>query len=144
MTIPKLKRRPDWRARFEAAIDEIKYVPFDWSEQHDCGPGLAGRLVLAMTGEDMVAPWRGSYRTMHGALRVMQNEGFENLADMVAAMLPEIHPSRAQVGDLAAFPVDTAFGYALGVVNGERVFVLRPEGIGTMDLLQATRAFKVG
>ncbi len=34
--------------------------------------------------------------------------------------------------------------YALGVVNGERIFVLRETGLGTVDLLDAKRAFKVG
>lgn len=140
----ELKRKPGWRSRFEAAIDEIKYVPFDWSTQHDCGPGLVGRLVHAMTGEDVAAPWRGRYSSRNGALRVMRNEGFDNLADLVASVLPEIHPSQARIGDIAAFEMASPFKFALGVVNGDRVFVLKPEGIGTMNLLAAKRAFRVG
>jgi hypothetical protein len=74
----------------------------------------------------------------------MRQAGFRNLADMVAVMLPEIHPSEARIGDIAAIEIDTPFGYALGVVNGERVFVLREDGMGTVDLLDAKRAFRVG
>ena len=139
-----LKRLPGWRRRFEAAIDEIKLQPFDWETQFDCAPGLAGKMVLAITGEDLAGPYRGRYRSRTGAIRVLRDSGFDNLADLVGSMLPEIHPSKATIGDIAAFAMDTPFGYALGVVNGERVFVLKDEGIGTMDLLQASRAFKVG
>lgn len=140
----ELTRLPNWRSRFEAAIDEIKFVPFDWSTQHDCGPGLAGRLVYAMTGQDLTVRFHGKYNTAKGALKVMKSAGFDNLADLVASFLPEIHPSQASLGDIVAYEMDSPFGYALGVVNGERVFVLRPEGVGTMDMLAAKRAFKVG
>ncbi|WP_029723070.1 DUF6950 family protein [Sinorhizobium medicae] len=138
-----LKRLPGWRRRFEAAIDEIKARPFAWGE-HDCGPGLAGRLALAMTGVDCAAQYRGAYDSASGALRVMRDAGFDNLADLVASVLPEVHISAASIGDIAAVPDDTPFGYALGVVNGERIFVLKTDGVGTVDLLDATRAFKVG
>lgn len=139
----ELTRLPDWRARFEAEIDAIKHRPFSW-EDHECGIGLVGNVVLAVTGHDAAARWRGRYRSYRGAVRVMRNEGFANVADMVAAMLPEIHPGLARIGDIAAFPDDTALGFSLGIVNGERVFVLTETGMGTMDLLQATRAFRVG
>lgn len=139
-----LERLPNWRTRFETAIDEIKYVPFDWSTQHDCGPGLAGRMVYAITGEDLAVKYQGKYKTAAGALKVMRKAGFDNLADLAASFLPEIHPSQASLGDIVAYEMDSPFGFALGVVNGERVFVLRPEGVGTMDLLAAKRAFKVG
>lgn len=139
-----LSRLPDWRVRFEAVADDIKGRPFDWKTQHDCGPGLVGALVRAMTGEDVAKRWRGTYRTERGALRVMRREGFRDLADLVASMLPEVHPSQARIGDIAAFATGSAFGHALGVVNGERVLVLRPEGFGSMGLLDAARAFRVG
>lgn len=139
-----MKRLPDWRQRLEAVLDDVRRTPFAWGA-HDCGPALAGRVVLALTGEDVAAPWRGKYRTASEAVRLIRDAGFTDLADLAASIAPEIHPSRARVGDIAAFRIDSsALGSALGVVNGERVIVLRPEGTGTMSLLQAHRAFKVG
>ena len=139
-----MKRLPDWRQRFEAVIDDIRRTPFAWGE-HDCGPALAGRVVLAVTGEDVAAPFRGKYRTASEAVRMVREAGFDDLADLVGSILPEIHPSRARVGDIVAYRMDSsALGSALGVVNGERALVIRHEGIGTMGLLQAHRAFKVG
>lgn len=138
-----LHRLPGWRARFEAVIDEIKARPFAWRD-HDCGPAFTGRLVEAVTGADLAAPYRGRYSTERGALLLMRREGFDTLADFAASLLPEIHPSRATIADLAAVPEDTPFGFSLGAVNGERILVLRPDGLGTVDLLAAKRAFKVG
>jgi hypothetical protein len=97
-----------------------------------------------VTGEDLAAAYRGKFTTKGGALRVLKKTGFDSLDDLVASLLPEVHPSQARVGDIATFPMDDAFGCTLGVVNGERVLVLRPEGIGSMELLQAKRAFRVG
>jgi hypothetical protein len=48
----------------------------------------------------------------------------------------------ARVGDIIVTDGDD--GPAMGVVQGERVYVLTQRGIGTIDLLQAKRAFRVG
>ncbi|WP_440410609.1 DUF6950 family protein [Neorhizobium petrolearium] len=138
-----LTRLPDWRRRYEAAIDEIKARPFKWYD-HDCGRGLAVRLVLALTGVDLGAHYPDRYDDALGAARVLRAYGFQSLGEMVATLLPVIHPSRAEIGDIAAIVVDSPVGHALGVVNGERIFVLTETGIGTVDLLDAAMCFKVG
>ncbi|NTB96926.1 hypothetical protein G6M84_10395 [Agrobacterium tumefaciens] len=139
-----LVRKDDWRARFAAEVDRIKRTPFAWGS-HDCGPGLAGNLVYAVTGVDCAAQWRGEYDDALGAARAMRDAGFDNLADLVGSMLPEYeHPSQARIADVAAIKVDSVFGYALGVIDYERVFVLTENGIGTIDRSEIARAFKVG
>lgn len=138
-----LVRLHDWRARFEATIDEIKSRPFEWYS-HDCGPSLAGRLVEALTGVDLASTYIKPYHDDESAAAVIREAGFDTLGDLVGSLLPQIHPSQAQIGDIAAIPHSGPTGHALGVVNGERVFVLRPQGLGTVSLLQSTMAFKVG
>ncbi len=140
-----LQRLPDWRVRFEATCDQLRAQPFAWGE-NDCGVGLAARLVAAVTGVDLAAQWRGHYASKAGALKALKETGFDTLGDFVASLLPEYPegPSRAKIGDLVAIEVGAPFGHALGVVNGERVFVLTEDGHGTVDLLSASRAYKVG
>lgn len=95
-----------------------------------------------MTGEDFGADYRGRYRTLAGGYRLLKKRGFANHADLAASIFEEVHPSHALVGDLAA--VDGDGGVALGVVQGEVVLVLTPEGrIGPVPLLSARRAFRV-
>ncbi|WP_320202474.1 DUF6950 family protein [Agrobacterium rosae] len=138
-----LSRLPDWRIRVEDAITDIKAKPFDW-KSHDCVIGLAGRIVLEITGVDLTAQYAGSFENATSAARLVRELGFSSVGDLVASRLPEIHPSHAVMGDIAAIAMDGPFGHALGVVNGERVFVLGEHGFGTVDLLDAQRAFKVG
>lgn len=139
-----MKRLPDWRARLDAMFDDIRRTPFDWATGHDCALALAARAIFATTGVDVAEPYRGRYASAEGALLVLRKAGFENLEALAASLLPEIPVSRAHLGDIVTYAIDDAFGCTFGVVNGERAFVLRPEGIGTMDLLKARRAFRVG
>lgn len=134
-----------WRARFEKVIDDTKAKPFTW-DGHECVIGLCANTILAITGIDLAKEYRGKFNDARSAARLMKNMGFENIADLVASFLEEYEggPSQAKIGDIVAIPDDTVFGYGLGVVNGERVFVLSETGMGTVDLLMATRAFRVG
>lgn len=140
-----LSRLPGWRKRYESFIDAVKARPFDW-EQHDCAVAFAGGLVLALTGEDLVAPWRGRFSSRAGALEVMRQAGFSNLGDLVATLLPEHeHPSRMRLGDIAGIPMESAFRLSLGICNGAgTILVLREDGMGVLDQGAAVRAWRVG
>jgi hypothetical protein len=138
-----LIRLPNWRGRFEAVFDDIMTRPFEW-QVHDCGPGLAGRTVLALTGVDLCSQYAGDYHDLASAVRLVRSLGHETLGGLVGSMLPQIHPSHARLGDIAAIEVKSPLGHALGVVNGERIYVLTEMGVGTRDLLDAAMCFKVG
>lgn len=138
-----MKRLPDWPKRLHDFVDGVKRQPFEWAG-HNCGEHFAAGAVLAMTGEDVAAPWRGRYKSATGAMRVMKNDGFASLGDMAASILPEIHPSRAKMGDIAAVPADGPFGESLGIVNGEMIMVLGERSMGLVPMYRATRVFAVG
>lgn len=138
-----MNRLPSWRSALHAYLHEVWRKPLVWGE-YDCALFSAGGVEV-MTGEDFSAPYRGRYKTLAGGLRLLKKHGFDSHADLAASLFEEIHPSMAQVGDLAAVKVADAGLYALGIVQGSRIYVLRPEtaGIGTVDLLDAERAFRV-
>lgn len=142
MTIMTLKRRHDWRDHLNAYLAEIKSAPIDWGV-HDCGVGLASRAIEAMTGVDIAAQWRGRYGSATAALRMLRDDGFVDLEALVCSLLPAVHPSTGQIGDIALMPTADALD-ALGVVVGDRILVLTGTGIGTVDLLEAKLAFRVG
>ncbi|MCO4316350.1 hypothetical protein M8997_004075 [Phyllobacterium sp. 21LDTY02-6] len=132
-----------WRPALAEYIDASMQKPFQWSE-HDCALFAAG-AVEAMTGEDFAAPYRGKYKSLKGGLGLLKRKGFANHAELAASLLEEIPISLASVGDIAAVKVSTGGFYALGVVNGPRIYLCRPDslGLGTADLLTAERAFRV-
>lgn len=140
-----MKRKDLWITEYNAFIDRVREVGFDWSVI-DCGPRLAGELCEALCGENPTKDLIGTYHDEQSALDLMHVLDCDNLADATALYLPEYdNPQLAQMGDIAAIVAkDSPFGYALGIVNGERVFVLHPEGVGVVNRRHISRAFKVG
>lgn len=136
-----MKRRASWRPDLHRYLLSVWRKPLVWGD-HDPPLFVAG-AINSMTGVDPGADYRGRYTTMLGGLRLLRRNGFKTPADLYAGMLPEVKPARAQVGDVALVQVGQDIG--LGIVQGPRIYVLRPgaAGVGTVDLLTAKRAFRV-
>lgn len=83
-------------------------------------------------------------RAARGALGDMKRAGAADTAEFAGLFLDEIEaPVFAQIGNVLAIPTDDAFGFSLGILNGERVFVVTPQGIDTRVGSESTRAFRV-
>lgn len=134
-----MTRLPDWRQRLLLHVEAARRKPFAYG-RHDCATFAAG-AVAAMTGVDPAAELRGRYSTLTGGLKAVRRAGYLDAVDMVRAQFEEVSPAMAQVGDIAV--VETEEGPALGIVQGPAIFVLRPEGLGVLSLLDAKRAFRV-
>lgn len=126
-----------WRLALMQYLGEVARRPVEMG-RHDCGLFAAG-AVLAMTGLDFAAPYRGRYRTMRGGLRVLRRDGYRNHVDLARAHFRALPVVDAMPGDLAVIPADAV--PALGVVQGAGVYVLRVEG--GLGLLPLTRAIEV-
>ena len=94
-----------------------------------------------MTGQDFAAEWAGRFTTTRGALRVLRRAGYADHIALVAAHFAEIPVSFAAPGDLAVIPTDGV--PAVGIVQGEAIYVQSETGIGAMPLLSAVLAFRV-
>lgn len=131
-----------WYPEYVKFIEEMRAKPFRWGED-DCGPAWAGRMVEIVTGKNPVAP--GKYVSPRGAVRAMRKMGYSNLKEATESILgkPSQHPSMGAIGDIALIKDDGPFGYAFGIVNGERVFFRQENGLGTKDLLEAECIFKL-
>lgn len=137
-----MMRMEDWRRRLGEYVNDARTTPYAFGRQ-DCWLFVAG-AVAAMTGIDHAKPHRGRYKTARGALGIVKRAGASNMADFAGLFLEEHEsPVVAQIGDVMAIPTDDAFGFSLGILNGERVLVVSPNGIDTRDRSEATRAFKV-
>lgn len=106
--------------------------------RHDCALFAAGWVKL-VTGRDLARGWRSTYRSLRRGQQLMQDAGFSDHVAFAAAHLPEIAPAFAQVGDLAVLETQ-----AFGIVAGEMVYCLRPEGLGLVPRSAMRRAFNVG
>lgn len=137
-----MKRVEGWRKHLANYVSECRNTPYELGT-FDCWLFVAG-AVEAMTDIDPGAAQRGRYKTQRGALGVMKRGGAGDMAQFAAKRLHE-RPSvvSAQIGDVMAIPTKDAFGFALGILNGERILVVTPYGIDTRDRSEATRAFEV-
>lgn len=134
-----MKRLPDWRDRLIAYLAASARTPFA-EGRHDCAL-FAAAAILAMTGEDPAQDFRGRYSTTRGGLRVLRRAGFADHLAIADRYFDPMPCAFARPGDLAAVP--GAEGPALGIVQGDRVYVLRREGLGTVSILKAVHAWRV-
>lgn len=138
-TTPKIRRLPDWRSRLIDYLADAARSPFE-EGQYDCALFFAGG-VQAMTGVDHAEAYRGRYSTTKGGLRILRKDGFDDHIALAAHYLPEKPVAFAAEGDGAVIP--TPDGPALGIVQGEGVYVLSPDRMAIVPLVTATRAFGV-
>jgi hypothetical protein len=95
MTAPRL---PDWPARLMRFLSEQRAAPFAWGTADCCT--LAADAVLALTGRDPMAAYRGRYRSETGARRLLaRHGGLEGLLRHVLGE-PMANPKLAQRGDV--------------------------------------------
>jgi hypothetical protein len=135
----KITRTEGWQGRLVAYLAQARRTVFQ-EGQHDCALFAAG-AVAAMTGTDIAQGWRGRYRSTAGGMRVLRRMGFADHVALVAHHFDEIAVVQACPGDIAV--VDGPDGAALGIVQGEFIYVLRPTGFGLVGLMDARLAFRV-
>jgi hypothetical protein len=122
-----IARREDWPSRLAAALEAARDKPFRWGE-HDCGL-FAGDCVLAMTGVDPVALYRGQYTDEDGARATMLALTGGGLRAVWNAALGQAMTNVrfAKRGDVVLVEVGDV--EATGIVAGSRVACLSVAGL---------------
>lgn len=139
-----MSRHVDWKARLVEYLARSAACPFVYG-RFDCMLFALGGVAV-MTGVDLAEPYRARYATQKQGIALLRRDGWRDHVALVAAHFAEVAPAFAQAGDLAVLPGDD--GPALGLVQGERVYVLArlpspAAQIGLTPLLAASRAFRV-
>lgn len=134
-------KNPNWRSALYAYFDDVRRKPFD-KDSNNCAQFIANGWLLVRP-DDPFKKYR-KFKTYEALLRAVKKDGFDNHSAFFATFMSEYdHPSQAKVGDIAVFAVDDEIGFASGWVFGERVFVLRENGLATLPLASAIKAFEV-
>lgn len=128
----------DWAAALYAQIDDFNSMPFVWGT-HDCC-SFAADCVLAMTGVDKMAAYRGGYKTAVGAARKLVKAGGMEAA-ITAELGEPIAPALAQRGDVVCFT--SPLGDTCGVCLGSTIAAAGLGGITHTPMVQAFKAWRV-
>lgn len=128
------------RAILLAQISAYKAAPFEWGA-NDCAHFVAD-CAVALGKADPLEGLRGHYQTEVGAKRLMAANGWQSLADFAAARYREIPVSMARSGDWG-FVVNDDETETLGVVVASQIAAQTLNGVGSVSLTKARRAFRV-
>lgn len=131
-------RFPDWQLRFSQFVAERQSIPFAWGRNDCCL--FAADCVLALTGRDLAADYRGIYRSEKTAYKLLKElGGITALAD--ASLGESVPPLRATVGDVVLVEINGREG--LGICNGSTILGPGPHGIEVLGMERALACWKV-
>lgn len=138
---PPRRRLPDWVERLDALVRERLPQPFAWGT-HDCCTWAAD-AVQAVTGDDPMAAWRGSYASQEAAEAVIGPGGLSAHVAHVMALYgaPECPPRLAQRGDVVM--VEVGNETLCGVVVGTSVLITGTERMCRVPMRRVVRAWAV-
>ena len=106
-----IQRRADWEQRLSAYLEPLVFgARFAWG-QCDCALYVAD-AVLAMTGHDIAAPFRGKYSSAAGSARALKRYGAGDLKSTFDTLLPPRPVGFARRGDVVMH--DGAVGICMG------------------------------
>jgi hypothetical protein len=138
-----VKRFPDWEIRLHQEIESARGKKFAWGS-FDCAL-FACDCILAMTGEDLAAAYRGKYSDEAGAGKLVGESllRFAHDVAMTAGMIPQ-HANFARRGDLVLVNNGTPLG-ALGIVSHHGHFAwCAADGLARVKMHRWMLSWKVG
>ena len=130
-----MTRLPDWEQRLADYLAGVLNTPHRFGS-HDCALHGAN-AVLAQTGHDYAAAYRGRYTTELGAARALRKHGAGSLQATFDVQLPVINPALAQRGDLVMAQE------AIGVCVGGHAMFAGAQGLERIARTEWSRAWKV-
>jgi hypothetical protein len=144
-----MQRVAHWQKALRDAVHR-HHAPFSWGSNDCCS--FVCDCVLAMTGVDIFAEFRGKYSTELGAAKVMTaacgSADIEAVAEYVTAKfeMPAVDVFFAQAGDVVLLPSGEAGALALGIVghDNRHALVVAQNGLNRLEyVFIAKKAWKV-
>lgn len=131
-----MERISTWEAALSDYITAKRKQEFEYGV-HDCCTFTFG-AVEAMTGEDLMAPFRGQYNSLASSVVALRDIGQGDLESTVDAHLPIIPIGRAQRGDVVLYDG------SIGVVAGGYAWFVSDDGFERIPRIMWDKAWSVG
>lgn len=144
-----VKRLEHWATRsYHNFLLQRAKMPFAWSTNDCCT--FAADAVLAITGTDIAAHFRGKYTDRPTAFKAIKEvAGGSTVADAAAYCaatfgLPELeYPLKARRGDLVLVQQGNELIAGVVHLNGRHVVVVGEEGLKKQSIKNIKRAWRV-
>ncbi len=143
-----MTRLPNWQSALEAHLRASAQVRFAYGAMDCCL--FACDAVLAMTGEDLAASFRGKYSTRREASIAIRSYCgsplVRSLAERIARdrAIPDVDVAHARRGDVVLHGRN--LGESLGIVSldGTEMIAVAQDGLWRLPLCMAKRAWRIG
>lgn len=133
-------RLPDWYSRLYQLISEKEGEKFKIG-QNDCTL-FAADIVLALTGEDLAAKYRGEYKTLKEGKALLEADGYSSNVDYLEKNFSEVHIAFSNAGDLGL--VKVGGGHAIVAIMGGFAVGVSKNGLTRYPLSEVSKVFKIG
>ncbi|WP_114393511.1 DUF6950 family protein [Oleisolibacter albus] len=139
-----MTRLPDWPERLDRVVEAARHSTFAWGRVDCCL--FAADAVVAVTGVDPAAPWRGTYADAGTATRLLARMG--GLSAMAARVArhhgwPAVPPAFLGRGDVALVRLDDG-RHALAVCLGAALVLPAQRGLAALDRTRALSGWRIG
>lgn len=141
----KLERKLHWQSALTDYLRSIAAIPFSW-ENHHC-LSFASEAVEAMTGYNIAADKLGDYINVcqdeESARAYCRTKGYKSHIHLIARNFKS-RPSVLSMnrGDIAVLP-DQMGNASLGISQGEKIYMVGPQGLVTVAADHVRKAFAV-
>ena len=109
-----MHRHSHWELSLSNYFDSVAFKPFKWGF-HDCSLFMAD-AVLAMTGDDVAAPFREKYNSAESAEQALKDYGAGTLTRTLNAIFGKSkHIAQVKRGDVVMY--DGAVGICCGTFS---------------------------
>lgn len=130
-------KRPNWEMQFAEFCRQRETMPFAWGS-NDCVL-FAADCVLAMTGVDHAAQFRGYTTAVHAARLIKKLGGLEAIVTRALGLPQALHEVTA--GDVVLVQFESCI--ALGIYSGNACLGPGKDGIMAVGRTQILLAWKV-
>jgi hypothetical protein len=141
-----IKRHHNWNVKLAEFITERAHAPFIWGQNDCCW--FANDAVLAMSGVDIAAKFRGKYDSKEAAYKIVKDYAKGGVVEFADKLLrehgvKEVELNFATGGDVVL--VDGDYGDTLGIVelNGREVLATGLNGLMRLPRAQWKKAWRI-
>ena len=132
-------RSHNWTDLLTNFIQSRRNTPFVWGKNDCCL--FPADAVLAMTGEDKAADFRGTYNSAIGAKRALKKKGYSNIEEALTSILgAPVSRLSVRRGDVVL--VDYEGQEVAGVMYGQ-VLVPGVDQLATVSPLNIKKVWRV-
>ena len=142
-----MQRRSDWQLVLDEFFRANQHRRFEYGKWDCCL--FVSDAIVAMTGVDLAAAYRGRYSTRDGAMRAISEQlgtaSILAVAENAAAAhhMPEVTVPHAHRSDMVLVAHGRDYSLGLVALNGWDVIVASKRGLWRLPLSRAVRAWQV-